>query len=55
MNIKVRQTKLFKSIKAHEAFVMKINKNEETTNISVKKYLDEIFAPQHLAFPLKNK
>ena len=55
MNIKVRQTKLFKSIKVHEEFVMKINKNEEMTNISIKKYLDEISAPQHLAFPLKNK
>ena len=47
--------KLLKSIKSHEAFVMKINKNKEMTNISIKKYLEEIVAPQHLAFPLKNK
>jgi hypothetical protein len=37
------------------SFVTKINKNKEMTNISIKKYLDEISAPQHLAFPLKNK
>jgi hypothetical protein len=47
--------KLLKSIKSHEAFVMKTNKNKEMTNISIKKYLEEIVAPQHLAFPLKNK
>ena len=37
------------------SFVIKINKNKEITKISVKKYLDEISAPQHFAFPLKNK
>jgi hypothetical protein len=36
-------------------FVTKINKNKEITKISVKKYFDGIVAPQHLAFPLKNK
>ena len=55
MNIKVREIKLLKSIKPHESFVMKINENEKMTNISVKKYFEEIVAPQHLAFPLKNK
>jgi hypothetical protein len=37
------------------SFVIKINKNKEMTNISMKRYLDEIVAPQHLAFPPKNK
>ena len=55
MNIKVKEIQLLKSIKPNEAFVMKINKNKEMTNISIKKYLDEIVAPQHLAFPIKNK
>jgi hypothetical protein len=37
------------------SFVIKINKNKKMTNISIKKYLEEIVAPQHLAFPPKNK
>jgi hypothetical protein len=55
INIRFKVIKLLRKMRPTLIFVTKINKNKEMTNISIKKYLDEISAPQHLAFPLKNK
>ena len=55
INIRFKVIKLLRKMRPTLSFVIKINKNKEITKISVKKYLDEIVAPQHLAFPLRNK